>query len=131
MSFFLPVLSGLFSSPLVRNTIGTIAGGLWDTLKKNATNAASNFVNNTVNDSVRTVREGVRPIVKQARRYFPEDDREDFEGQGGDGEGEEETGEMVEEEPMAPPQPRGRSRTPVGRFRNNRKPVARKRFKPN
>lgn len=75
MSFFLSALPALFSSPLVRDTIGSIAGGLWNSLKSNAKLAANDFVSNTTQSAIKTINDRIRPL--QGKRLNPFDDGTD------------------------------------------------------
>lgn len=76
MSFFLSALPSLFSSPLVRDTIGSIAGNIWNSIKGNAALAANDFVNNTTQSAVKAVNDNfVRPLT--GKRVNPFDDGTD------------------------------------------------------
>lgn len=66
MSFLLGALPSLFSSPLVKNTISSIGGTLWDILKKNAGNAFNNII--------KDVKQEVKPFVEP----MEEEDNEDI-----------------------------------------------------
>lgn len=75
MSFFLSALPALFSSPFVRDTLGSIAGGIWNSIKSNAAVAANDFVNNTVQQGATAIRNSVQGI--SGKRVYPFDDGTD------------------------------------------------------
>lgn len=73
MSFFLSALPSLFSSPLVRDTIGSIAGNIWNSIKGNAATAANDFLSNTTQSVVKNVNDQfIRPL--NGKRLNPFDD---------------------------------------------------------
>lgn len=56
MNFLLGALPTIFSSPLVRNTIGGLANGVWNMLRNNATKAVGGFVDNTISEAKQKVK---------------------------------------------------------------------------
>lgn len=79
MSFFVSALPKIFANPLFQQALGSVAGGLWSMIKSNAKTAANDFVNNTVQQSVRAVEQRIAPVKNS--RVYPFDEPDDEQDQ--------------------------------------------------
>lgn len=83
MSFLLGALPTLFSSPFIRNTLSSAAQGLMNIISSNAKEAATSFVNKSVQQGLSGVQNFIKPI--QGKRFSPfEDELEEEEETGMD-----------------------------------------------